>query len=118
MGTYRTYIAGFGLSLLLTFAAFGAVWAHLDRGLLSVPILIAVIMVLAMAQLMVQLLFFLHLGSETKPRWNLASLLFMLLVLIIIVGGSLWIMKNLNYHMTPTDVESFITHDEGITNHH
>ncbi len=115
MGTYRAYITGFGLSLLLTAAAFGAVWAHMYQGLLGTGLLVAVLVVLAAAQLMVQLLFFLHLGEETSPRWNLVSLLFAALVLLIIVGGSLWIMKNLDYHMTPSDTEKFIIHDEGIT---
>lgn len=118
MGTYRSYIVGFMLSLALTFAAFEAVWAHLSHGLLSTSLLIAALLVLAAAQLMVQLLFFLHLGSETKPRWNLASLLFASLVLLIIVGGSLWIMKNLDYHMNSGASSEFIMKDEGFTHHH
>jgi cytochrome o ubiquinol oxidase operon protein cyoD len=117
MGSYRSYITGFILSLLLTFAAFGAVWAHQGQGLLTTPWLIAALLVLAAAQLMVQLLFFLHVGNETKPRWNMAALLFAGLVLLIIVGGSLWIMKNLDYHMDPTATSEFLIKDEGITNH-
>ncbi|GAC1371066.1 MAG: cytochrome o ubiquinol oxidase subunit IV [Candidatus Saccharimonadales bacterium] len=115
MGTYRSYITGFGLSLLLTVAAFGAVWAHLGQGLLSVGMLIAVLAVLAAAQLMVQLLFFLHLAEEKSPRWNLLSLLFAGMVLLVIVGGSLWIMKHLDYHMSPTDAANSIMHDEGFS---
>jgi cytochrome o ubiquinol oxidase operon protein cyoD len=117
MGTYKSYIAGFVFSLLLTFAAFGAVWAHINQGQLSTPLLIAVLLVLAAAQLMVQLLFFLHVGSETRPRWNMLALLFAGLVLVIIVGGSLWIMKNLDYNMNPAATTDFIIKDEGITNH-
>src|SRR4051812_15835234 len=108
MGNYRSYIIGFALSLLLTAAAFAAVWAHLGQGLLPVGWLTVVLVILAAAQLMVQLLFFLHLGQEKSPRWNLVSLVFAALVLVIIVGGSLWIMKNLDYHMSPSDTEKHI----------
>ena len=119
MGTYKSYTVGFILSLVLTFAAFGAVWAHQHQGLLSTPLLVAALLLLAAAQLMVQLLFFLHIGSETKPRWNMASLLFAVLVLIIIVGGSVWIMNNLNYHMmSPDATEEFLIKDEGFTDSH
>ena len=118
MGTYRTYITGFILSLILTFAAFGAVWAHLHQGLLSTPMLIAAILILAAAQLMVQLLFFLHIGNEIGPRWNLAALLFAGLVLVIIVGGSIWIMQNLDYHMmNPQTLDESILKDEGFSDH-
>jgi cytochrome o ubiquinol oxidase subunit IV len=60
--------------------------------------LVAVIIVLAVSQLFVQLLFFLHLSRESRPRWNLIVLLFAAMVLLIVVLGSLWIMNNLNYH--------------------
>jgi cytochrome o ubiquinol oxidase operon protein cyoD len=63
--------------------------------------LVAVIVGLAIIQLFVQLFFFLHLGEESKPRWNLMVLLFAAMVVIIVVFGSLWIMNNLNYNMMP-----------------
>ena len=53
-----------------------------------------------LAQFFTQLLFFLHLGRETKPRWKLLVFLFMTMIVAILVFGSLWIMYNLNYHMT------------------
>ena len=118
MGTYRSYITGFIFSLILTFAAFGAVWSHQGQGTFSLPLLIAVLLVLAAAQLLVQLYYFLHLGSESKPRWNLTSLLFAALVLVIIVGGSLWIMKNLDYHMDPGSMSEYMIKDEGFSHHH
>lgn len=54
---------------------------------------------LGILQTAIQFLFFFSLGKEKHPRWNLAMFLFMAAVIIIIVGGSLWIMNNLNYHM-------------------
>lgn len=106
-GSVASYVVGFALSVILTLAAYFSVIHHL----FAHKNLIAVIMVLAMLQFMVQLLFFLHLGREDKPRFNLLALLFMLLVLVIVVLGSLWIMNNLNYHvMTPHQVMQ----DEGV----
>lgn len=109
-GTLRSYVIGFTLSILLTLAAYSVV----VQKLLSGWTIIAAVVGLAILQLLVQLLFFLHLGRETKPRWNVMVFLFMLLVLIIIVFGTLWIMHNLNYHMMPpAETDMHIIKDEG-----
>jgi len=110
-GTFITYAVGYTLSLVLTGTAFlvVATKAFDARGL------ILAIVSLAVAQLFVQLLFFLHLGRETKPRWKLIVFMFMLMVLAILVVGSLWIMQNLNYRMMPPhDLDQHIQQDEGI----
>lgn len=60
------------------------------------------ITILAVAQLLVQLVFFLHMGKESKPRWNAIVFSFMLLVVGIIVIGSIWVMNNLHYNMMPS----------------
>lgn len=106
MSTMKSYIIGFVLSLVLTLVAYFAV----TEGWVSGTGLIALIMGLASIQFVVQLFFFLHLGNESKPRWQLAAFLFMFLVLVIIVGGSLWIMANLNYNMmmTPEQMDEYM----------
>jgi cytochrome o ubiquinol oxidase operon protein cyoD len=97
----RTYVGGFLLSLLLTLTAYLLVQRHVssEHTIISHGILVFMIISLALVQLLVQLTFFLHVDSERKPRWNLTVMLFAVTVLVIIVGGSLWIMNNLNYHM-------------------
>jgi len=102
----KSYITGFILSIILTLVAYFAVMQKWFDG----AGLIAFMMGLASIQFIVQLFFFLHLGSESKPRWKLAAFLFMFLVLIIIVGGSLWIMANLNYNMmmTPEQMDEYM----------
>lgn len=55
----------------------------------------------ALAQAIVQLIFFFQIGNEEKPRWNLLSLLFTIMVIVIIIGGSIWIMNNVNYNLMP-----------------
>lgn len=99
------YTIGFSVSLVLTFGSFGAVYYHEQTGHegLSHDILVPLVVAFAVVQLIVQLVFFLHLGRETKPRWNYIVFLFMVLVLVIVVVGSLWIMDNLEYNMMHAD---------------
>lgn len=89
------YVIGFVLAIGLTILAYLTVTQHWLAG----STLVFGLMGLAVIQFVVQLIFFLHVGQESKPRWNLAVFLFTLLVLMIIVFGSLWIMYNLNYGM-------------------
>jgi cytochrome o ubiquinol oxidase operon protein cyoD len=91
----RSYVIGFVASLSLTLVAFGCVYFNILSGMQ----LLIVIGLLAIVQAIIQLNYFLHLGSEAKPRLRLMTFLFMFLILIIIVGGSIWIMHNLNYNM-------------------
>lgn len=111
------YLIGFGLSLLLTLAAYTIVYLHVktDHLEFSHSFIITTVVGLALIQFFVQLVFFLHLGRETKPRWNLMAFLFMMLVVIIVVFGSYWIMNNLNYHnRTPNETDSYIHQLEGL----
>lgn len=118
MGSYRTYITGFGLSLVLTLLAFYVVWQYTSSHHPPFPLglLIAIITILATTQLIAQLVFFLHLGRGSKPKWNMVVFLFMLMVVIIVVVGSLWIMQNLDYHhpVPASKIDDYIIHDEGI----
>jgi cytochrome o ubiquinol oxidase operon protein cyoD len=108
-GTFGTYLAGFGLSILLTLVAFELVTKHIMNG----TGLVVVIIGLALVQFWVQLFFFLHLGREARPRWKLLVLAFMMLVVLILVIGSLWIMGNLNYRMTPQQINNYMQNQDG-----
>ncbi|HEU4913801.1 MAG TPA: cytochrome o ubiquinol oxidase subunit IV [Candidatus Saccharimonadales bacterium] len=100
-----SYVTGFVLSVMLTLAAFVMVQMHIDGSGLGRQAVIGGVAGLAFAQFLVQLVFFLHLGRETKPRWKLVMFLFAVIVILIIVIGSLWIMYNLDYHMMPKSEE-------------
>lgn len=115
----RSYTIGFLLSLILTCLAFFVTKSFLARGEVTVPMSLLIgLIVLAAVQLLVQLLFFFHLGKEAKPRLNTVSFLFMLMVVGIIGIGSLWIMYNLNYNMmTGPEVEKYIQKEENIELH-
>jgi len=97
MATMRTYIIGYLLSIALTLIAPALIWLH-EYNHHRFPThqeLYISVTILALAQLAVQLLFFLHVGRESKPRWNVAALTFAGIVVCILVGGTLWIMHNL-----------------------
>lgn len=98
IGSLKSYSIGFVLSLILTLAAYCLV---VNRTLSVWPQTLA-ISALAIAQVIVQLLFFLHLGKESSPSWNRIAFFFMLLVVAILVIGTLWIMYNLDYAMVDT----------------
>lgn len=105
-GTLKSYLIGFAASLFLTLLSFSLVAAKL----LSNQKLIYTITALSLLQAIFQLLFFLHIGQEEKPRWGTLTFFFMVLFLIIIVIGTLWVMSDLNDRMMPNMPEAML-HD-------
>ena len=110
LGSFRTYFTGFVTSVILTLLAYLLV----VHSRLSTTIIVSFIIFLALIQFLVQLVFFLHLGKETKPKWKLFVLVFMILIVAILVFGSLWIMNNLNYRMTPKQQEIYLNSQSGL----
>lgn len=94
-GSRNSYVIGFLLAIALTIVPFGLVMTHASVG---TPLLIAVF---ALAQIMVHIVYFLHVDRSAEQRWNLTALLFTAIVVCIILGGSLWIMHNLYGNMMP-----------------
>lgn len=107
----KTYIIGFLISVVLTLVSFWSIGSDRVNGNAA----IVVILGLGVAQLAVQLIFFLHLAHEDKPRWNNIAFQFAAMVVVIIVLGSMWIMQNLSYHHGHKSIksDSYIIKDEG-----
>lgn len=108
--TLKSYVTGFILSLILTFVPYFLVVNHLLRS----NVLLAAILGIAMTQLVVQLVFFLHMGDEQKPRWNLAVLISFLSIVFVVVIASLWIMTHLNYNMSLMQFNNLMQYGEGF----
>jgi cytochrome o ubiquinol oxidase operon protein cyoD len=111
-----SYSIGFLSSIILTVIAYAVVVHDVFTDVWS-PAMIAIILsVLASMQLVIQLLFFLHLGDEEKPRWKLLSFIFALIILGIVVFGSLWIMFDLNARMmmSPDDMIKYMNRQTGL----
>jgi len=90
-----SYISGFVLSVVFTLIPYYIVVNHLfgAQGLVIATVIFGVI------QLLVQVVFFLHLNKKSKPHWNMVVFFYTLLIVAFLVIGSLWIMYHLNYNM-------------------
>lgn len=106
-GTYKAYVIGFVSCLILTGVSFGLVVLEFLTGYA----LIYSLLTLAIVQAIVQILFFLHVGQEPKPRWESLIFYFMVLVVFIIAVGSLWIMYDLNKRVMADMMPKEMTHD-------
>jgi cytochrome o ubiquinol oxidase operon protein cyoD len=95
----QSYLVGLVLAVLLTGASFWAVGSHTIWGP-GIPIALAA---LAVTQMGVHLAFFLHLTSAPDNTNNILALAFGVMIVTLVVGGSLWIMSNLNDNMIPMD---------------
>ena len=95
-----TYAAGLALAAGLTLASFGVV----GNQFLWAPVLPVVLIVLAIAQMGVHLVFFLHISTGPDNSSNVMALAFGVLIVFLVVGGSLWIMANMNANMMPADM--------------
>jgi cytochrome o ubiquinol oxidase operon protein cyoD len=105
----RTYVSGYLLCVGLSVSAYLLV----TSSSLSNSILVAAILALALVQFIVQLLFFLHLSHESKPRWRLLVFIVMVIIVLIIVIGSIWIMNGLNYNMNSQQIKNYLNNQGG-----
>ena len=93
------YLTGLGLAILMTATSFfvagtDLVWQP------SIPV---ALVVMAIAQMGVHLVFFLHITTGADNTNNVLALAFGVLIVVLLMGGSLWIMANLNHNMIPMD---------------
>lgn len=90
-----TYIFGFGAALCLSVAAF----LFATQSTLSSASIMAILLLLAVIQLIVQLVCFLHMKVGGRSQTRTVTMAFTVLMMLIVVIGSLWIMRNLDYRM-------------------
>ncbi|MBW4092042.1 MAG: cytochrome o ubiquinol oxidase subunit IV [Proteobacteria bacterium] len=90
-GSLGSYVTGFALAVILTLIPFILVMS----GALTGPSTMVVIFAAAIVQILVHLHYFLHLDSSSGQRWNMLAFLFTVVVIVMVVGGSVWIMYNL-----------------------
>ncbi len=107
MPTFKSYITGFIFSLALSLAAYFVVVNHASH--VSI-----IILALALVQMVIQLIYFLHLGQGADGKWNLSVFFSTISIILILVVGSIWIMNHLNYNMTPNDMNTYMLKSEGM----
>lgn len=90
------YVKGFLASLVLTVIPFYVVWAQS----LPASTTYAIIFACAIVQVFVHFKYFLHMEAKTtEGRWNLVSLMFTAIVVLILIAGSVWIIYNMTVNM-------------------
>ncbi|MGC3873840.1 cytochrome o ubiquinol oxidase subunit IV [Halomonas sp. GXIMD04776] len=94
-GSVRSYVIGLILSIVLTVIPFAAVMT----GALSTAATVLTIVGMAVLQVLVQLIMFMHMNTKSDEGWNFMSFVFTISILVLVVGGSLWIMHHLHLNM-------------------
>lgn len=93
--SFKPLVLGFIFSALIIFGLFRiATKAHVSEFTMEFTLIS-----LAILQTVIQMVFFFHLGLGEKPRWHLMMFLFTIFVVVIVIGGSMWIMYNLRYNV-------------------
>jgi cytochrome o ubiquinol oxidase operon protein cyoD len=100
--TVGGYVTGFVLSVILTAIPF---WLVMGKVLPNPTMTTFVILGLAMVQIYVHMVFFLHMTSKAEGGWAWMSLIFTLVLLVITLSGSLWIMYHLKTNTMPVTPE-------------
>ena len=97
-GSMRDYVIGFVLSVILTVIPF---WLVMGEVLESRVWTVALIMLFGAVQIVVHMVYFLHMNPKSEGGWNLFALIFTAVLLVIVLAGTLWVMHNMNTHMMP-----------------
>ena len=95
-GNVKQYTIGFIVSILLTVVPF---YMAMNSEDFSRGAIIAVIGITAVAQVLVQLVYFLHMNSSSEQRWNVIAFIYTILTIAVLLVGSVWIMNYLHSNM-------------------
>ena len=96
--TMKGYAIGFGLSVLLTAIPFALV---MIGGIASPSTIGFIVLAFAVVQIVVHMVYFLHLDAKSEGGWNMLALIFTVVLLVILVTGSMWVMYHMNTNMMP-----------------
>ena len=101
--TLRGYVTGFIAAVVLTAIPF---WLVMDKAFTSSNVTAAVILAFAAVQVVVHMVYFLHMNAKSEGGWNLLALLFTVMLVVIALSGSLWVMYHLNHNMMPASMQN------------
>ena len=96
--TFRDYAIGFGLAAVLTAIPF---WLVMSHALASNTATALVVKGFAVVQMVVHMIYFLHMNGKIEGGWNLLALIFTIILVVIAISGSSWVMYHLNANMMP-----------------
>ncbi|WP_422085383.1 cytochrome o ubiquinol oxidase subunit IV [Variovorax sp.] len=96
--TFKGYMTGFVLAVVLTAIPFWIVMAKVfDKPNTTALVILA----FAVVQIVVHMVYFLHMDAKSEGGWNMLALIFTLVVVVITLAGSLWVMYHMNTNMMP-----------------
>ena len=96
-GSRKDYLIGFALAVVLTAIPF---WLVIARPFASQPTAL-LIMAFAAVQMVVHMIYFLHMSRRSQGGWSIMALLFTVVLVLIALSGSLWVMYHMNSNMMP-----------------
>jgi cytochrome o ubiquinol oxidase operon protein cyoD len=97
-GTFRSYVTGFVLAVILTAIPFWLVMGNVLGDTLMTSL---VIMALAAVQIVVHMIYFLHMNTKSEGGWTFLALAFTLTLVVITLVGSIWVMYHMDQNMMP-----------------
>ncbi len=97
--TVKGYVVGFILSVILTAIPFALV---MTKGIESSSTMALVLLGFAAVQIVVHMVYFLHMNSKVEGGWSMLALIFTVAIVVIMLAGSVWVMFHLNSNMMPT----------------
>ncbi len=97
-GSRREYVIGFLLSVVLTAIPFALV---MTNAFADTRITAAIVMICAIVQIVVHMIYFLHMNTKSENGWTLMALIFTAILVVIVLSGSLWVMYHMNLNMMP-----------------
>jgi cytochrome o ubiquinol oxidase operon protein cyoD len=98
-GSLRSYMTGFALSVVLTAIPF---WLVMTGVLESKQLTAFAVVACAVVQIVVHMVYFLHMNGRVESGWSMMALVFTMIVVVIALAGSLWVMYHLNTNMMPS----------------
>ena len=98
-GSMKSYVTGFVLSVILTAIPF---WLVMGDVLATPRATAMAIMIFGAIQIVVHMIYFLHMNGKSEGGWTLTALVFTIIVVVIMLSGSLWVMYHLNTNMMPS----------------
>lgn len=98
-GTLRGYLTGFGLAAILTILPFALVMGHAVQNRF---LLIFLVLTLGAIQMVVHIVYFLHLDTRSEGGWNMLAFIFTVVLVVIVLGASIWVMYKENANMMTT----------------
>lgn len=97
-GSLKSYATGFLLAVLLTAVPFWLVLGKVfDRSATTAIVILA----LAAVQIVVHMVYFLHMNTRAEGGWSMLALIFTVMLVVIMLSGSIWVMYHLDHNMMP-----------------